>query len=209
MYKIIIIEDHVLLRDMIKDTLESEEEFEIVATSNNAKEIINLCGQYSPDLILSDVCTANNSSGIHFCGEAKKVFPELKVIIMTGILDINFINESKSLNIDSFIYKNISKESLINTIKNTLAGYSTYPNISNNENLKNNLLSNLSEKELEIFKLFCKGCEREEISNKLNISKGTLKNYITSILSKTRFDNISKLVIYCISEGFIFPNLNK
>lgn len=206
MYNIIVIDDHQMLRDMISETLNSKDDLNVVATSGNAKDSLELCKKLNPDLVLMDVCTENNSNGIAYSKLLKKQFPNVKVIIMTGILDLNFINDAKEAGVDSFIYKNISKDSLIMTIKNTLDGYSMYPNDKNNLS-KNNILSDLTEAELKVLTLYCKLLDRDEVANKLGISTRTLQSYISSIYSKTGYNNLAKLSIFCVSSGLIVPNL--
>ena len=206
MYNIIVIDDHQMLRDMISETLNSKDDLNVVATSGNAKDSLELCKKLNPDLVLMDVCTENNSNGIAYSKLLKKQFPNVKVIIMTGVLDLNFINDAKEAGIDSFIYKNISKDSLIMTIKNTLDGYSMYPNDKNILS-KNNILSDLTEAELKVLTLYCKLLDRDEVANKLGISTRTLQSYISSIYSKTGYNNLAKLSIFCVSSGLIVPNL--
>lgn len=206
MYNIIVIDDHQMLRDMISETLNSKDDLNVVATSGNAKDSLELCKKLNPDLVLMDVCTENNSNGIAYSKLLKKQFPNVKVIIMTGILDLNFINDAKEAGVDSFIYKNISKDSLIMTIKNTLDGYSMYPNDKNILS-KNNILSDLTEAELKVLTLYCKLLDRDEVANKLGISTRTLQSYISSIYSKTGYNNLAKLSIFCVSSGLIVPNL--
>lgn len=206
MYNIIVIDDHQMLRDMISETLSAQDDLNVVATSGNAKDSLELCKKLNPDLVLMDVCTENNSNGIAYSKLLKKQFPNVKVIIMTGILDLNFINDAKEAGVDSFIYKNISKDSLIMTIKNTLDGYSMYPNDKNILS-KNNILSDLTEAELKVLTLYCKLLDRDEVANKLGISTRTLQSYISSIYSKTGYNNLAKLSIFCVSSGLIVPNL--
>ena len=112
MYNIIVIDDHQMLRDMISETLNSQDDLNVVATAGNAKDSLELCKKLNPDLVLMDVCTENNSNGIAYSKILKKQFPNVKVIIMTGILDLNFINDAKEAGVDSFIYKNISEDSI-------------------------------------------------------------------------------------------------
>lgn len=207
MIKIIIVDDHKMLRDMISDQLSLEKDFEVVATESDAKNSVDLCKTLSPDLVLMDVCTENNSNGISYAGVIKKEFPNIKVIIMTGVLDINFIKEARKSGVDSFIYKNISKDSLINTVKNTLDGYSIYPDTKSNKNTEKNILSDLTDKELEVLTLYCKLLDRDKVADTLKISSRTLKSHIASIYQKTGFDNLAKLAIYCVSNSFIVPNL--
>ena len=202
--KIVIVEDQMILNDMLKNTISNT--YNVVATSDDASELIKLCDLYKPDLILTDICTKNNSSGIINGKKVKdKYGNKIKVLAMTGVPDITFLNETKKANLDGFIYKNISSESLINSIEQILNGYKLFP-----DNVIYNTvdcLKNLTNKELEILKLLCSGNSREEIANCLNIAIGTLKNHISSILNKTGFDSISKLLVFCIGNGYIVPNM--
>ncbi len=207
MVKIIVIDDHKMLRDMISESLNQENDFVVVGTASDAKDSVDLCQKLEPDLVLMDVCTENNSNGISYAGVLKNKFPEIKIVIMTGVLDINFIKEAKIVNVDSFIYKNISKDSLISAIKNTIEGYSIYPDTKTNKSAEKNIISNLTDKELEVLTLYCKLLDREKVAEKLQISSRTLKSHISSIYQKTGFDNLSKLAIYCVSNSFIVPNL--
>ena len=203
--KIVIVEDQMILNDMLKNTISNT--YNVVATSDDASELIKLCDLYKPDLILTDICTKNNSSGIINGKKVKdKYGNKIKVLAMTGVPDITFLNETKKANLDGFIYKNISSESLINSIKQILNGYKLFPdNVTNNAETA--CLKKLTNKEFEILKLLCNGNTRNEIANKLNISPGTLKNHISSILNKTGFENISKLLVFCISDNYIVPNI--
>ena len=208
MYNIVIVEDHKLLRDMIKDSLENEEVFNVVATLSDAKDVFEVCKEYKPDLVLMDICTENNSNGIAYSKILKETFPEIKIIIMTGIMDINFVNEAKEFNIDSFIYKSVTKETLITAIKNTLDGYSIYPN-EKTLPYETAILQDLTSTELWFLTKYCKLLDRKAVANSLGISTSTLKTHISSIYAKTGYDNLTKLAVYCISNGLIVTNLDE
>ncbi len=207
MIRIVVIDDHILLRDMIVDTLNSESDFNVVGVSDDAKNSIELCEKLNPDILIMDVCTANNSNGVSYAKLVKENYPDIKIIIMTGILDINFINESKNAGVESFIYKSISKDSLIATVRNTANGYSMYPNSNSDKNAENNILSKLTDKEIQILTLYCKLLDKDEVAESLSISPRTLRSHIYSIYEKTGFNNLNKLAIYCVSNGLIVANL--
>src|SRR5574344_1651853 len=114
MAKIVLIEDHIMLRDMMKENIERATNHTIVGVSSDAKDSIKLCESLNPDLVLMDICTENDSSGIVYGGKIKDKFPNIKVILMTGVPEINFVSKAKENNIDGFIYKNISKDILLN-----------------------------------------------------------------------------------------------
>lgn len=208
MSNIIIIEDQTMLLEMIKKTIEEETDLKVIDFGNDAKDVVSLCEKNMPDIVLMDICTENNSSGITYCGILKNKYPNIKVIIMTGMPDVNFIRMAKENNADSFIYKNISKSSLISAIKNTLDGYSIYPDVKSHKDFKKaKFLNELTDKELEVLTLYSKLLDRQEVADNLNISMSTLKSHIASILQKTEFDSFSKLAIYCVSNGFIVTNI--
>lgn len=206
MYNIIVIDDHKMLREMIAETL-STRGFNVVATSGDAKNSVSLCEKFKPDLILMDICTENNSSGLAYSKIIKEKFPSVKIILMTGVPDLTFIDKAKANNVDSFIYKNISSNSLITTIQNTIDGYSLYPNSNSPKSNISDVLKDLTDTELSVLTEYCKTLDRNEVVKRLGISVRTLKSHISSIYGKTGYDNLAKLAIYCVSNGLIVPNL--
>ena len=150
--KIIIIEDQIILNDMLKKIISNN--YDVVATSDDASNLITLCEKYNPDIVLTDICTKNNSNGIINGKKIKdKYGNKIKVLAMTGVPDITFLNETKKANLDGFIYKNISSELLINSIKQILNGYKLFPdNVTNNTETA--CLKKLTNKEFEILKEF-------------------------------------------------------
>ena len=131
----------------------------------------------------------------------------MKIILMTGVPDLTFIDKAKANNVDSFIYKNISSDSLISTIQNTIDGYSLYPNANNPKANIPDVLKNLTDTELNVLTEYCKTLDRDEVIKKLGISVRTLKSHISSIYEKTGYNNLAKLAIYCVGNGLIVPNL--
>ena len=206
MYNIIVIDDHKMLREMISETLNARG-FNVIASSGNAKDSVSLCEKFKPDLILMDICTENNSSGLAYSKIIKENFPSVKIILMTGVPDLTFIDKAKANNVDSFIYKNISSDSLISTIQNTIDGYSLYPNANNPKANIPDVIKNLTNTELNVLTEYCKTLDRDEVVKKLGISVRTLKSHISSIYEKTGYNNLAKLAIYCVGNGLIVPNL--
>ena len=180
MYNIIVIDDHKMLREMISETLNTRG-FNVIASSGDAKDSVSLCEKFKPDLILMDICTENNSSGLAYSKIIKENFPSVKIILMTGVPDLTFIDKAKANNVDSFIYKNKSN----------------IPDV----------LRDLTDTELGVLTEYCKTLDRDEVVKKLGISVRTLKSHISSIYEKTGYNNLAKLAIYCVGNGLIVPNL--
>ena len=205
--KIMIIEDQTLLNNMLQKVLSND--YDIVCSCTSAKDMLTLYQKYTPDLILTDVVTKDGANGIEYSKEVKEKYGnKVKILAITGVPDITFLDNAKKYNLDGLIYKDIDTNALLTSIKQILNGYTLFLDnyIYNEENEK---FKNLSSKEVKIIKLLCEAMDREDIAKELNITSGTLKNYITNILNKMEFDSISKLTIFCVSNGYIVPTIKK
>ena len=205
--KIMLIEDQALLNNMLQKVLTND--YEIVCSCTSAKDMLILYQKYTPDLILTDVVTKDGANGIDYSKEVKEKYGnKVKILAITGVPDITFLDNAKKYNLDGLIYKDIDTDSLLTSIKQILNVYTLFPDnyIYNEENEK---FKNLSTKEIKIIKLLCEAMDRDDIAKELNITSGTLKNYITNILNKMEFDSISKLTIFCVSNGYIVPTIKK
>ena len=161
-YKIMIIEDQALLNNMIKKTL--EEYYDVVCTCSCAKDMMSLYKKYTPDLILTDVVTLNGANGIEYARDVKEKYGnKVKILAITGIPEITFLNMARSYNLDGLIYKDIDSESLLFSIREVLKGYTLFPGnyVYNKENEK---FKNLSSKEIKIIKYLCEARDRDEIA---------------------------------------------
>ncbi|MGN1201288.1 MAG: response regulator [Candidatus Caccovivens sp.] len=198
--KVLLVEDQDLLLDGLALSLGTNEEIEVVGKLKDIEEYFNFPQKNGIDILLSDVCTANNHNSLDYIEKIKKGNPRIKVIMMTSIMEIDFIERAKKANADSFVYKTIPTQELIAVIKNVMRGYSTFP-LSKREELP--VLKELTDNELNIIRLFCQGNNRKEIASKLSFSEHTIKNHITLILEKTGFSSMSKLAIWLTQNGYI------
>lgn len=201
MIRMILIEDQQILLDSLKDSLQLAEGIEIVGSSTNAADVITLCEFHKPDLVLMDICNEDGHSGINETVNLKAKYPEIKVILMTAMPDVSFVHAAKEAGADSFVYKNVGKEELLTSIYNTFQNYNTFPE----EKVTSAPELDLTERELDILRLVCKGLSRKEISDNLFLSENTVRNNINRILMKTGYDSIAQLAIFAVSKGYIVP----
>ena len=165
MKKIIVVEDQGILRDSISYQLEKNE-LDVILKLDDAAKAYDACRMHKPDLLLMDVYTLNGNNGIDAAEKIKKDFPEIKIIIMTGMPELSYIKRAKDAGVDSFIYKNTSGADLLSIISSTLNGYHIFPQEQTGQfgNIK------LNKRELEILQLICNGLDQKEISDKLCLS---------------------------------------
>lgn len=198
--KVLLVEDQDLLLDGMALSLEATDEIEIVGKLKDIADYFTFKNKIDVDIILTDVCCANNHNSIDFVKQIKQDNPNIKIVMMTSVMEINFIDRAKMVGADSFVYKTIPTQELIMVIRNVMNGYSTFP-LSKKEEIS--FLKDLTDNELNIIRLYCQGNNRKEIANKLNFSESTIKNNITVILEKTGFASMSKFAIWLMQNGFI------
>jgi DNA-binding NarL/FixJ family response regulator len=203
MIKILIVEDQTMLRESLEHVIGGQADMEVVGTADDAANAPELCRTLKPDLVLMDVVTKNNSSGITYTAQIREKFPEIKIVIMTALPEITFSDEARKAGAHSFIDKEMSNDHLFHVIRNTMQGYSIYSGFSD----RLPFAARFTEKETAVIRFVCQGMARDEMAKKLGVSESMVKQHITSILNKTGFDSISKFAIYAVGEGLIVPDI--
>jgi len=208
------VDDQVLFRDALVKLINSQPDMRVISTAGEAKDALSLCEKTSPDLVLLDVLTdpapaifsdSSGPTGISVTSQIRQNYPDTRVIIMTGLSEISIFDAAKKAGAHSFIYKNISDEQFLGTIRNTMKGYNTFP-----DKLPAQLpfLVSFNERETRVLRLFCQGKTRTEIAEELGVSEALIKAIVTSLLNKTGFDSVLRLAVYMTSSGLIMPNLD-
>ena len=201
MIKILIVEDQTILQETLEHIINGQSDMEVVGKTDDAANAPDLCRKLKPNLILMDVVTKNESNGISYSEKIIKEFPGIKIVIMTSMPDITFVDEARRIGAHSFIYKHMGKGHFYHVIRYTMAGHGVYPGPSDFSTFANKF----TETEIAILRLVCKGKTRIETANELGLSDTVLGRHITSILDKSGFDSISKFAIYAVGKGLISP----
>lgn len=206
MIRVLIVEDQAILRESLARSVGDQSDMTVVAAIADAFEALDVVLKERPDMILMDVCTEHDSNGIVAAARIKEELPECRVIIMTGMPEITFVDQAREAGVDSFVYKNVGIDELFGVMRSTLAGYCTFPKPP--ESIFSGTAA-LDDIELSILRLACEGKSRREIAGELFMSEGTVKRRISEILSKTGYDNIMRLAVHAVTEGSIVPNMER
>lgn len=207
MKQVMIVEDQRMTRESMERTLADSGKYALAASVNGADVALAVCKRQPIDLILMDVCTTGNKDGIEATAEIKQEYPDIKIIIVTSMVEVSYLKRAKAAGVDSFWYKNTSPEMLIDVIDRTMDGESIFPDKTPNVKLGMADSTELTPREIEVLRLVCEGFEYSEISEKLNIAERTVKYHISNILSKTGFANKTRLAIAVTNQKFIIPRL--
>lgn len=207
MKRVLIVEDQRMPRENMERTLHDSGKYELAASINGADVAFVICKQQHIDLILMDVCTVGNKDGIEAAAEIKSAFPNIKIIIVTSMVEVSYLDRARTAGVDSFWYKDISPESLINVIDRTMEGEKVFPGETPKVKLGLADSTDLTAKEIEVLRLVCDGLEYSEIAQELNIAERTVKYHISNILSKTGYANRTRLAIAVTNKKFIIPSI--
>ena len=109
-----------MLRESLAMAINAQEDMQVAGVLADAAEALDLVERIHPDLVLMDVCTENDSSGIVAAKRIKDQHPEVCIVIMTGMPDITFVQQTRAAGADSFVYKNVSTTELLSVIRSTM-----------------------------------------------------------------------------------------
>jgi DNA-binding NarL/FixJ family response regulator len=204
MINIILVEDQVLLRDALAKIIDGQEDMKVAGFTADADKAPELCRVLAPDLALIDVVTEGKANGITAAALIRREMPEVKIVIMTSLPEITFLDAARQAGAHSFIYKDSDSDHVLHVIRGTMKGKGTYPGPDDEAIAR----TRFSEVEIKVIRLVCQGKKRSEISVVLHMSESSVKAVISDILTKTGFDSITKFSMYALAHGFIVPEHN-
>ena len=203
--KILIVDDDDLIRDGLKMILDLEEDFYVVGTASNGQEAIKLCMDIAPDIVLMDI-RMPIMDGVQATKLIKRQFQHIKILLLTTFKDIEYIRSAVKYGAEGYVLKSNSTQSIIESIKTIYSGNVVYEKqvagllsemlSKEKKNLKEAI--NITTREYEMMEFLSKGCSNKEISEKLYISEGTVRNNISVLLDKLNLRDRTQLAIYFI-----------
>ena len=206
MFSVLIVEDQRMPRESMEKEFAADQFFFIEGTLADASLALAFCRRRQVDLILMDVCTKGEMDGIDATAEIKQEFPQIKIIIITSMVEVGFIDRAKKAGADSFWYKDASPESLMEVTRRTMAGESLYPEKTPEIQLGLASSEELTPAEIRVLRLLCDGLEYDEIAKQLNCSRNTVKTHVAHLLQKTGYANRIRLAIAVTNKRFIIPD---
>lgn len=209
MTSVLIVEDQRMPRENMEHLVEDSGRYRRVASLSTAEMALAQCARHAVDLVLMDVCTKGSRDGIDVAAEIKAWYPETKVIIITSMVEESYLKRAKAAGAESFWYKDVSPESLLEVMDRTMAGESLYPDRTPETRLGQVSSTQLTPREIEVLRLVCEGLEYEEIAAELGISSRTVKRFVSSLLEKIGYSNRTRLAIAVTKKNFILPHLEE
>jgi len=209
--KVLIADDHQLFREGLVNLLSSAPDVEVIAEAEDGKDATEKAIKLKPDVILIDIGMPN-MNGIEATRVLKKDLPDLKIIAVSMHSDRQFVKGILEAGADGYLLKNCTYRQLIDAIESVKSGKKYLSDDITEMIIKGYLdpgetetesYTELSEREMEILKLYAEGKSTREISEKLFISVKTVGTHKQHILEKLGLKTNADLVKYAIKEGLI------
>lgn len=203
MIRVLIVEDQRMAREDMENYIQASEKYCLVNAISNAAMAEKLCRQIGCDLILMDVCTENDESGLLAAEQIKKSMPQIKIIIVTSMVECSFLDRAREAGVESFWYKDASKEELLAVMDRTMEGERVYPDGTPIVMIGTAKSCEFTPGELAVLRLVVEGESYKQIAERLSISPETVKWHIKNMLQKTNFDSKTKLAVAVTKKNLI------
>lgn len=215
MIKVLIADDQELMRTSLQIILTNQENIEVTDAVANGFEVINSIRKNRPDIILMDI-RMPKMDGVQCTKIVKETCPDIKIIILTTFDDDEYVYNALKYGASGYLLKGVSVSELVNAIHTVYSGKAMInPDIATKViklfsqmakgdytiEVGKDKIKELTKTEFKIIEQVGYGLSNKEISEKLNLSEGTVRNYISMILSKLGLRDRTQLAIWAIQSG--------
>jgi DNA-binding NarL/FixJ family response regulator len=208
--RILIVDDHEVVRLGLRALLERHSHFEVVAEASSAREAIEKVRQYSPDVVVMDI-RLPGGSGIEACEDISENYPNSKVIMLTSYAEDEMLFSAIRAGAAGYVLKQIGGEDLVKAIDAVGRGEALLdPAVTQRifqevrkaaKEEEASAFSALTQQERHVLVLVSEGKTNREIAKALFLGEGTVRNYVSSILSKLVVSNRAEAAAYAVEHN--------
>ena len=198
-----------MAQENMEAIIKESDTYTLAGAIANAADAELFCMRGGVDLILMDVCTARDESGIEACAVIKKKFRDIKVIIVTSMAEHTFIEKAKQARADSFWYKDASGGELISVMDRTMAGEHIFPDKTPEVKLGLTTSYSLTHYEMDVLRALMQSTSDEDAAGMLGCTKANVRWHLAKILEKTGYRTRMELLIAIAQKNLIIVTPDK
>ena len=205
MYKVLICDDQNISRRLFELFVSHSERYELAASIPSARAADTYCARFPVDLVLMDIVMKDGSDGLEAAARIRKMCPDARIIIVTSMPEVSYLDRAREVGADSFWYKELDNVSLLEVMDRTMEGEHIWPDKAPTIPIGLTSSNDFTSAELMVLREMTRGCSNEEIALKLHISVSTVKTHINHMMQKTGFKNRTELAIEARVSGIVIP----
>ena len=200
---VIIVDDQYMARQLFELYIKSSGRYQLAGTASSGQQALSLVQAVSADLILMDILMPDGETGLETAARIKAIRPWIRIIAVTSMAEASWLKRAREIGIESFWYKESSKETILEVMDCTMNGDSVYPDQPPKVKLGLSSNTEFTQRELEVLRLMTRGMSNSSIAGELGISENTVKSHIQHMLDKTGYKNRTELAIEARIRGIV------
>jgi two-component system, NarL family, response regulator DevR len=208
--RILLVDDHEVVRLGLKSLLERHPQFDIIGEASSAREALELVANHHPDVVVMDI-RLPGTSGIEACEEITTRFPETRVLMLTSYAEDEMLFSAIRAGASGYVLKQIGGEELVRALEAVARGEALLdPAVTQRvfqevrravKEEEASAFAHLSQQEKHVLLLVSEGKTNREIAKALFLGEGTVRNYVSSILSKLGVSNRAEAAAYAVEHN--------
>lgn len=203
MKNVMIVEDQKMIRSILEGYIDKADGFLLAASVEGAEQAYEICGTKKIHLILMDVQTAHRENGLAAVKKIKEVYPDIRIVVVTSLVDAGILEQAKSCGADSLWYKDTDEAKLMQVISRTMAGEHVFPDAPPVVEIGTAKSTEFTKTEMRVLRCLVKGMTYPQIAEKLNVGVVTVKYHVTNMLEKTNLKNKLQLAVAVSDAKFV------
>jgi two-component system, NarL family, response regulator LiaR len=204
--RLLLVDDHVVVRQGLRMVLALEPDLEIIGEANNGQEALGLIKKLSPQVVLMDLLMPV-MDGVSAIRAIKKDYPDIEVVALTSVLEDRLVIDAVEAGAAGYLLKESGPEELIEAIRAAAKGEVRLHPKAQKRLIKEvrtpEMRESLTERETETLRLISKGMSNKEIAENLSVSEVTVKTHVSSILSKLNLQSRTQAALFALKEGLV------
>ncbi len=210
--RILIVDDHQMFREGIRDRLNKERDMEVVGEAASAEDAMKVLENSDPTMVVLDI-RMPNMSGIELARVLRQTRPELKILVLSGYDFDQYVRAAARIGIDGYLLKDAPQETLVQALREVARGGAALPPHIASKVMRSYASSagagesprmwELTMRELEVLELLYQGLRNAEIAQRLNISARTVEAHVGSVISKLGAQSRTQAVRIAVEKGLI------
>ena len=205
--RVMIVDDHAIVREGLQTLLSEEDDIEIVATATNGTQAVSQAARHKPDVVLMDLVMPE-MDGTTATAKIIDASPDTQVLVLTSFADESRVRDALEAGAIGYLLKDVLQPELLRAIHNAAQGRTTlHPDVQQmllrqaTARYEPKPHDSLTERELGVLKLIAQGRSNKEIASTLYLTEGTVKGYISTIFDKLGVEDRTQAALYAVKHG--------